>query len=113
MPRAQEIAMDPVYLPRTSLRRMCCFGLFSRLMKSISYVLSVGIRIPTPPASTMIHSKSCRVLYFAQLIPPAIFGKSGSLVSFLSVKRTFSAATSLLFSEFHSSNFLFRVSQRF
>ena len=54
-----------------------------------------------------------RLLYFAQPAPPAIVGKSGSLASLFSLKRTFSAATSLLFSEFQSSNALFRVSQRF
>lgn len=39
-----------VYPPSTSLRRIRCFYRFSRLVKSLSYVFSIGLRIPTPPS---------------------------------------------------------------
>ena|SRR5277367_5475064 len=48
-----RLAKIYVYPSCTSLGRMCCFYSFSRLMKSISYALSVRLRIPTPPASTI------------------------------------------------------------
>src|SRR5437762_9627316 len=43
---------DFVYPPCTSLRRMCCFSRFSRLMKSTSYAFSVRLRIPAPSTAT-------------------------------------------------------------
>ena len=51
-----SLAEISVYPPCTSLPRMCCFCRFLRLMKSISYVLSVRVRIPTPPASTISNN---------------------------------------------------------
>src|SRR5713226_584899 len=59
-----HVARNPVYPPCTSLRRIRCFYSFCRLVESISYVESVGVRIPTPPASTIsdkeMVSRACR-----------------------------------------------------
>jgi hypothetical protein len=41
-----------VYPPCTSLGRIRCFCRFSCLVESVSYVESVGLRIPTPSAFT-------------------------------------------------------------
>ena len=42
-----------VYPACTSLGRIRCFYRFCRLVESVSYVQSMGLKIPTPPASTI------------------------------------------------------------
>jgi hypothetical protein len=67
VPPRIHFAEDSVYPPCPSLGRMCCFSRFSRLMKSTSYVLSVGVRIPTPPASTISHWPGAPVKGYARI----------------------------------------------
>src|SRR5436309_10736205 len=60
-----EFSDHSVYPPCTSLRRIHCFYSFCRLVKSASYALSVGVRIPTPPASTI-----CSILLISLYLFP-------------------------------------------
>lgn len=44
---------SPVYLPCTSLPRLCSFSPFCRFVKSISYVVSIPPRVSTPTLDRM------------------------------------------------------------
>ncbi len=67
-----------VYLPCTSLGRIRRFYRFSRLVESVSYAESVGLRIPTPPASTIY-------VFDFNFLPHLKFGRSQIVQAFSSV----------------------------